>query len=251
LPAIIADDSALARLAQDDLIPPSLIRHLGAVPNEYCYYYYLRDQALERQLAARETRGQLLARLDGQLEQDLAQAGPEDADQLVACYGQYYKAREESYLAAERQTPRRLPEQSLRELILSGGQGYMEVAFKIIAGLGGLGNERAVLNVSNSSGVIPGMKEDDIVETMCEITPDGILPLPGPPLLPESLALLQMVKAYERLTADAARTGSRWLAIRALTHHPLVASYPLAEKLVDAYLLEHRAFLPQFWREGP
>ena len=251
LPAIIADDSALARLAQDDLIPPSLIRHLGAVPNEYCYYYYLRDQALERQLAARETRGQLLARLDGQLEQDLAQAGPEDADQLVVCYGQYYKAREESYLAAERQTPRRLPEQSLRELILSGGQGYMEVAFKIIAGLGGLGNERAVLNVSNSSGVIPGMKEDDIVETMCEITPDGILPLPGPPLLPESLALLQMVKAYERLTADAARTGSRWLAIRALTHHPLVASYPLAEKLVDAYLLEHRAFLPQFWREGP
>jgi 6-phospho-beta-glucosidase len=63
--------------------------------------------------------------------------------------------------------------------------------------------------------------------------------------------LLQMVKAYERLTANAARTGSRWLAIRALTHHPLVASFPLAEKLVDAYLLQHRAFLPRFWREGP
>jgi 6-phospho-beta-glucosidase len=251
LPALIADDAALARLAQDDLIPPSLIRHLGSVPNEYCYYYYLRDQALERQLAIPETRGELLARLDSQLEKDLAQAGPSDAGQLVACYGRYYRTREESYLAAERQSLRQVPELSWRELVLSGGQGYMSVAFKIIAGLAGAGVQRTVLNVPNSGGIIPGMDEDDIVETMCEITPDGILPLPGPPLLPESLALLQMVKAYERLAADAARIGSRWLAIRALTHHPLVTSYPLAEKLVDAYLLEHRAFLPRFWREGP
>jgi alpha-galactosidase/6-phospho-beta-glucosidase family protein len=251
LPALLADDAALGRLAQDDLIPAALIRHLGAVPNEYCYYYYLRDQALERQRAAPETRGQLLARLDGQLERDLAQAGPDDAAQLVVCYGRYCKAREESYLAAERQSLRRLPEKPLRELILSGGQGYMGVAFKIIAGLAGAGVQRAVLNVPNSGGIIPGMDEDDIVETMCEIRPEGILPLPGPLLLPESLALLQMVKAYERLAAAAARTGSRWLAIRALTHHPLVASYPLAEKLVDAYLREHRAFLPRFWRQEP
>jgi len=251
LPALIADESTLDRLAQDDLIPASLIRHLGAVPNEYCSYYYLRDQALERQLAARETRGHFLARLDSQLEKDLAQADPEDADQLVACYGRYYKAREESYLAVERQSPRRLPAQPLRELILCGGQGYMGVACKIIAGLGGAGIHRTVLNVPNSGGIIPGMDEDDIVETMCEITPDGVMPLPGPPLLRESLALLQTVKAYEYLAADAARAGSRWLAIRALTHHPLVASYPLAEKLVDAYLFEHRAFLPRFWQEGP
>ncbi len=250
LPAIIADDAALDRLAQDDLIPASLIRHLGVVPNEYCYYYYLREQALARQLAASETRGEFLARLDNQLEADLAQVGPDDAARLVACYGQYYKAREESYLAAERQSLRQLPQQALRQVILSGGQGYIAVAFKIIAGLGGFGSHRAVLNVPNSGGIIPGMDEDDIIETMCEITPNGLLPLPGPPLPRESLALLQMVKAYERLTADAARIGSRRLAIRALTHHPLVASYPLAERLVDAYLLEHRAFLPRFWQEG-
>lgn len=251
LPAVIADDSALRRLAGDDLFPPELIRHLGVVPNEYCYYYYYRIEALQRQQAAAETRGELLARLERQLQADMARVDPADAGAVVDCYGLYLKAREESYLATERQGPRSLPRQTLRELILSGGEGYIGVALKIISGLSGLGNHRAVLNVPNHGRIIPGMDSEDVVETLCEITADGILPLPGPPLGRESLAVLRSVKAYERLTAEAALAGSRRLAVRALTHHPLVCSYPLAEKLVDAYLSRHRDLLPQFARGEP
>ena len=80
---------------------------------------------------------------------------------------------------------------------------------------------------------------------------DGILPVTGPALGQESLALLRSVKAYERLTAGAALTGSRRLAVRALTHHPLVCSYPLAEKLVDAYLSQHRDYMPRFVEGEP
>jgi len=251
LPAVIADDKALRHLAGDDLFPADLIRHLGVIPNEYCYYYYYRVEALQRQQAAAETRGELLARLEQQLQAEMALLNPADADAVIACYGHYFKAREESYLATERQGPRLLPRQTLRELILSGGEGYVGVALKIISGLSGLGSHRAVLNVPNHGRIIAGMASDDVVETLCEITADGILPLPGPPLARESLALLHSVKAYERLTAEAALTGSRRLAVRALTHHPLVCSYPLAEKLVDAYLSRHRAHLPRFIQGEP
>jgi 6-phospho-beta-glucosidase len=246
LPALIADDAALDRLTKDGLIPPNLVRHLGTVPNEYCYYYYYRRQALQRQQAARELRGELLARLEQQLGEEMAQLDPSDADAVIACYGRYFKQREETYLEAERQGLRRLPEQSHRDLILGGGQGYIDTAMKVIAGLCGLGPQRAALNVSNYGQIVPGMDDDDIVETSCEITAEGILPLPGPELARESLSLLRTLKAYERLASEAALTGSRRLAIRALTHHPLVASFPLAEKLVDAYLDRHRDYLPRF-----
>jgi len=52
LPALIADEAALQRLVAGDLVPAGLVRHLGVVPNEYCYYYYYREQALQRQQAA-------------------------------------------------------------------------------------------------------------------------------------------------------------------------------------------------------
>ena len=87
LPAVIADDRAVARLAEDDLIPADLIRHLGVVPNEYCYYYYYRVEALRRQQAAAETRGELLAHLEQQLQAEMVLVDPADADGVITCYG--------------------------------------------------------------------------------------------------------------------------------------------------------------------
>jgi 6-phospho-beta-glucosidase len=246
LPRIINDDTALSRMLEDDIIPPELVRHLGVVPNEYCYYYYYRDRALESQLAAEETRGEFLTRLDRSLQQGLATISSDDTDAIVERYGRYLQGREMSYLATERHGVRQLPQRTMRELILSEGEGYIGVAIKIMAALRGYGNETAVLNVPNHGAAIRGMDGDDIVEVTCEITPDGFRLIPSPPLLPESLALIRTIKTYERLTAEAALTGSRKLAIRALTHHPLVGSFPAAEKLVDAYLDKHQRYLPRF-----
>jgi 6-phospho-beta-glucosidase len=54
---------------------------------------------------------------------------------------------------------------------------------------------------------------------------------------------MQTVKLYERLAAQAILTRSRALAVEALTVHPLIGSYPLAEKLVDAFLQTHAALV--------
>ena len=53
--------------------------------------------------------------------------------------------------------------------------------------------------------------------------------------------------SYERLAAQAALTRDVSLAIEALTAHPLVGSYPLAEKLVDAFLSAHEELVGA-WR---
>ena len=60
--------------------------------------------------------------------------------------------------------------------------------------------------------------------------------------------LVHHVEAYERLTAEAAVTGDRDLAFRALLAHPLVAQSDRAEQLLDDLLAAHRQYLPQFHR---
>jgi len=49
---------------------------------------------------------------------------------------------------------------------------------------------------------------------------------------------------------EAALTGSREVAVEALSCHPLVDSRDLAKKLVDSYLAAHEAYLPQFGGAG-
>ena len=67
----------------------------------------------------------------------------------------------------------------------------------------------------------------------------------------EAGALIEAVKTYERLTAEAAVTGSFSTAVRALTVHPLVASYSLATSVVRDYLAALAPYLPQFEQGAP
>ncbi len=57
---------------------------------------------------------------------------------------------------------------------------------------------------------------------------------------------MRQVADHARLTAEAAVTGDRELAVRALALHPLVASTAKARALVDDYLIAHASQLPRF-----
>jgi 6-phospho-beta-glucosidase len=67
------------------------------------------------------------------------------------------------------------------------------------------------------------------------------------PLAPEQRGLVQAVKAYEELTIQAARTGDRATALRALATNPLVGA-EVAGPLLDAILEADAAHLPRFAR---
>jgi 6-phospho-beta-glucosidase len=60
------------------------------------------------------------------------------------------------------------------------------------------------------------------------------------------LGLVQHAKAYERLTIEAATTGDRSTALRALLANPLVPDVDAATGLLDAILDANREHLPRF-----
>jgi 6-phospho-beta-glucosidase len=59
------------------------------------------------------------------------------------------------------------------------------------------------------------------------------------PLPDHALGLMKSVKAYERLTIQAAVEGSYTLALKALALHPLVPSYETAKLILDDYVARH------------
>jgi 6-phospho-beta-glucosidase len=55
------------------------------------------------------------------------------------------------------------------------------------------------------------------------------------------------VTGYEVLAIEAARTGDRATALRALLANPLVRQWDLAVPLLDALLDANRRYLPRFF----
>jgi len=64
---------------------------------------------------------------------------------------------------------------------------------------------------------------------------DGARPVTVDPLPGHALGLVCAVKAVEREVIEAATTGSRAAALRALAIHPLVDSVAVAGRLLETY----------------
>jgi len=59
-----------------------------------------------------------------------------------------------------------------------------------------------------------------------------------------ALGLMKQVKEYERLTIEAALTGSYQRAVQALALHPLVPSQSIAKQILDGYIEAHGTLFP-------
>ena len=64
------------------------------------------------------------------------------------------------------------------------------------------------------------------------------------------LGLVQHAKAYERLTIEAALSGSRSLAFKALLTNPLMGDADVTGPLLDELLEANREHLPRFFASG-
>jgi 6-phospho-beta-glucosidase len=67
---------------------------------------------------------------------------------------------------------------------------------------------------------------------------NGARPTAVSQLTDHQAGLVCAVKAVERSTIEAAATGSRSTALRALAWHPLVDSVSVAGRLLDSYATE-------------
>ena len=98
LPALLEDREALQSFEEGRLFPQAFLAGLGAIPNEYLYYYYRHDAARLAIAARARTRGEDIHRQQQDLYPQLAVAGP-DAFRL---WEAARLAREEGYLAEAR-----------------------------------------------------------------------------------------------------------------------------------------------------
>ena len=127
-----------------------------------------------------------------------------------------------------------------------GGAFYSDAAAALVASLHAGTGDVQVVNVRND-GAIPNLPDTDVVEVAATIDREGAHPLPVAPLGPDMLGLVQHAKAYERLTIDAAMSGDRAIALRALMLNPLVGDYDRAMPMLEDLLEHNRSFLPRFF----
>ena len=220
LPEVIAEINA----GRDPLVPrnippfrwPShLLQGLGMIPCAYLRYYYMKDDLLRQELAeagGEGPRGEVVKQLEKIL------------------FDQY----RDPHLAVK---PKALEGR--------GGQYYSEAACELMNAI--YNDKRIIMHVNTrNNGAISGLPDDCAVEVSSLITASGPLPLNVAPFPEDTLRLLQLMKSFEQLTIEAALTGNRHTAWRALVLNPLIVSGEKLELALDEVIAENRQWLPAF-----
>jgi 6-phospho-beta-glucosidase len=192
------------------------LRSLRSLPCSYLRYYYMTDKLLEEeQEAARTigTRAEVVKRIEKELFDLYADPNLD-------------------------QKPKQLEQR--------GGAYYSTAALNLMSSIFNDKRDEQIVNVRNN-GILPFLPDDASIETNCVITGQGAFPVQIQTSVgPQIRGLIQIVKAYEELTVQAAVYGDYHAAIQALTIHPLVTSASVAEKILKDILAENKEYLPQF-----
>ncbi|UYG17480.1 6-phospho-beta-glucosidase [Brachybacterium huguangmaarense] len=235
LPSVLADDAALDAIEEARLVGFDWVRAMGALPNEYLFYYLYTDEARARIAASDTTRGEFLARQQG----SFYAGGPAEADPLSRWRSTLHE-REATYMAETRDEER-------REEDIAGG-GYQEVALRLMTAIATGRPERMILDVGNapagSSGapaerVIPELPADLVLEVPCVVDGAGVHPERVGPLTLDQLGMMSSLRASERAILEAALTGSRERAWVGFATHPLVRSVEAGRALLEGYEAGH------------
>jgi 6-phospho-beta-glucosidase len=193
-------------------LPPEVLRAVRAIPSYYLRYYYLTRTVLEQQRNG-HTRAQDVMDIEAK---------------LLEMYRDEHLTEKPELLSHR------------------GGAFYSEAAAQLIASLHDGAGDVQVVDVRND-GALPDLPLGAVVEIPAVIDRDGAHPVKLAPLAPEQRGLVQAIKAYEELTIEAARTGDRTIAWRALAANPLVGA-EVAGPLLDALLAANAGMLPRFDR---
>jgi 6-phospho-beta-glucosidase len=211
LPELLRTD--LDEIAADLGMPADLVRVLEAIPSYYLRYYYQFDEVLAEQLSdGHETRAEEVIDIE---------------NRLLEMYRDPHLAEKPALLADR------------------GGAFYSEAAAQLIASLHDGAGDIQVVNVRNN-GALPDLPNDAVVEIPARVDRDGAHPLPLAPLAPEMRGLVLQAKAYEELAIEAARSGDRDVALRALLANPLVGRWEIADQLLTEILAANQVHLPRF-----
>ncbi|MEA4896675.1 MAG: 6-phospho-beta-glucosidase [Christensenellaceae bacterium] len=211
-PGAFSTGRGMANIPQVDL-PEPLLRAVGAIPSSYLGYYYNREAHLEKCLSAKLSRGEECRVIERNLLDQYADPNLSEKPESLS---------------------------------KRGGALYSTAAVNLINAIHLDSHDRQVVNTRNR-GALSFMDADDVVEIPCEISRDDVVPIaPSAPVNAHIVALMRAVKAYEKLTVQAALTGERDGALAALLTHPLIGDYERAGGALGEMLEANRQWLPNF-----
>jgi 6-phospho-beta-glucosidase len=196
-----------------DLRMTELAWRMNSLPNHYFQYYYFKDEILAELQAKPTTRAQ-----------DIMASVPD--------YWAHYREQ------AARDIPELNPDRS------RGGLHELELAIDVMDAIYNDRKEVWYVNVPNH-GAIADFPDDLIVEVVGYVDSNGVVPLVQGHMPRHVVGLVKLLGEYQALTAEAAWSGSRIDAIRALASHPLVFSLHKAEAIYDEMAVAHRQYLPE------
>lgn len=244
MPELIENDEAYKKTDMR-YFDKALLRDRKSVLNEYLYYFYYREQAVENILKAEQTRGEQIRDINENMTAELSEMDIEnDFEGCLEVFNKWYGMREGSYMASETGVKRTAPWKF--NIYEEDDGGYAGVALKFIETAQSGKTGTMIMCVPNN-GSISGLRDDDVVEITCDVSANGCVPHYMGEVDELNLELIRRVKIYERLASKAIRNKDRSAAVQALTLHPLVNSYSLAKELVDEYI-EHNKEYSRGWK---
>jgi 6-phospho-beta-glucosidase len=186
---------------------------MESLPADYFQYYYFKEEVLAELKAKPTTRAQ-----------DILAKVPD------------YWAHYEEQAASER--PELDPRRS------RGGIHELELAIDVMDAVFNDRKEIWPVNVPGR-GTIVDFPDDLVVEVPGYVDKHGVQPIAQGHMPRQVVGLVKMLGEYQALAAEAAWSGTRRDAIRALASHPLVFSLRLAETIYDEMAAAHRQHLPE------
>lgn len=191
---------------------------LNMLPSPYLRYFYMTDEMVENQIKAiKEGKGSR-------------------GEQVMEIEKELFKLYENEELNTK---PPQLEKR--------GGAYYSEAAVSLISAIHNNKGEIHTVNIKNN-GAIKNLDDNVVIECNGFVDKTGATPLVLGDMPSEISALVNHVKAYELLTAEAGITGDYETALMALSSNPLIPSVNVAKKILDDILRENKEYLTQFSR---
>jgi 6-phospho-beta-glucosidase len=186
---------------------------MDSLPADYFQYYYFKEEVLSDLRAKPTTRAQ-----------DIMAKVPD------------YWAHYEEQAASDQ--PKLDPQRS------RGGIHELELAIDVMDAVFNDRKEVWPVNVP-SYGTLPDFPDDLVVEVPGYVDRHGVQPIAQGHMPRQTVGLVKMLGEYQALAAEAAWSGTRRDAVRALASHPLVFSLRLADTIYDEMVAAHRQHLPE------
>lgn len=210
-----ADGKSIVANIKDNNLIFEQVENLHMVPCPYHMYYYMTDEMLKDELEDFKNNGTRAEKVKA-IEKELFEL---------------YKDPELDH------KPQQLAER--------GGARYSDLACNIINSI--YNDKRLIMTVSTkNNGTVTDLPADSAVEVTCMITGNGPVPFQFGGFAPAERGLLQLMKAMEELTIEAAVTGDYGTLLQAFTMNPLITSGNEGKQVMDELLEAHKQYLPQF-----